>query len=74
MKEKIIELIYQISPNGWVNFNSRLVCKMSPHSTPTILWSVSVNDDFDTMDKNVLQTIFQRLKWMEHENRKNFTT
>lgn len=54
---------------GKIELNSRLVCKMSPHSHPVILYSIDIND-LDNYSIPVLQTILQRLKLIKHSDNK----
>lgn len=46
---------------GYLKLDSRLICKMSPHSHPVILHEIKI-EDLETYDLPVLQTIYQRLK------------
>lgn len=46
---------------GYLKLDSRLICKMSPHSHPVILYELKT-EDLETFDLPVLQTIYQRLK------------
>lgn len=46
---------------GYLKLDSRLVCKMSPHSNPVILYELSI-EDLEKYDLPTLQTIYQRLK------------
>ena len=71
MNDEIIDLIMSISDAGYIKFESRVVCKMSPHSQPEIITSISVDDDFDKMSNSLKQTIIQRLKLIKHESSKH---
>lgn len=46
---------------GYLKLDTRLACKMSPHSHPIILYELKI-EDLETYDLPVLQTIYQRLK------------
>lgn len=65
----IRQLIGELSDTGTVEFETRLVCKMSPHTPPTILNSISANNPMNYSEP-VLNTIIQRLKLIKYENSK----
>lgn len=46
---------------GSVDLNSRLICKISPHTPPTIIYKINIQD-LENYPLPVLQTIYQRLK------------
>lgn len=61
MKDEIKKILTEI---GDIDLATRLVCKMSPHTPPVILWKIKM-EDIDKYDKNVLATILQRLKYIK---------
>ena len=71
MSNTIKEIRLLISDlGGHIDLDLPIIVKNSPHSHPIKIYSISSTDDFDSMKTEVINTIYQRLKWINHEQRK----
>ncbi len=65
--EEIKNLLYCL---GDVKLETPITVKMSPHTHPTKIYSVSLTEDFTKYTQNELTSIYQRLrllKILKHE-------